>query len=573
MDNQVEKDTRVQDINEAANQAYIDDVAVSMQRGSVPAIMQHAQSDISQAQADRDAAVRSMEELQALNVMNNQPLMEEDMKDPFSMDAEQNLNDAPTDSHSVGAENGYHQKQQKPNRFTRTLRRVTSPLKKADAFIQAQKQSIIQRQIDYREGLISVQQDKLQREQARMNKIVEKQQAKEAKRQAFKQSIQNSGENLKSTIQNGFSRTGNFVKQAVEKGRGIPRFTSNVVNDVKDGVNESKAFVRDTRERAREGAQSVRERATGRRAPELTDDVVVNRMADRLKEKHVERTHFNRIMKDVHGKDVGYRSLEVASTEENAHEANYMAHLETQEFVRTKPDASMSVEHNSAYYQYMLDMTSEKALSSTDGQMDDHEYRDRAKELYEMLLEEKSETQSKKELNEKLMDSYQTSYPSKRLHLYLAKNPSLTGIDDGLTGPSVEEDMDVSWQYSSDGNEYDVDVSEIEAYDTQVKADPAAEIREKTINKEFNDVPMDHAGYVDTNRESSKVVHLETARMQKEGSVSAVASGKPTSVHSRDMLKGVFRTEHLHSKNAIQQHKQAEQLSLNLGKLDGPEGP
>lgn len=281
MDNQVEKDTRVQDINEAANQAYIDDVAVSMQRGSVPAIMQHAQSDISQAQADRDAAVRSMEELQALNVMNNQPLMEEDMKDPFSMDAEQNLNDAPTASHSVGDDNGYHQKQQKPNRFTRTLRRVTSPLKKADAFIQAQKQAIIQRQIDYREGLISVQQDKLQREQARMNKIVEKQQTKEAKRQAFKQSIQKSGENLKSTIQNGFSRTGNFVKQAVEKGRGIPRFTSNVVNDVKDGVNESKAFVRDTRERAREGAQSVRERATGRRAPELTDDVVVDRMADR----------------------------------------------------------------------------------------------------------------------------------------------------------------------------------------------------------------------------------------------------------------------------------------------------
>ena len=549
---ELEQPSRVQQVDLAYEQAYVEDFSISIARGTEPAMIQHSKSDLAHMSADYDRAVAAMRQSQSLNVVPDVPSTEQ-------MEAAEQLQEAPaaqTDSTQPNA-----QKQPKRRLFSRTASAIKSPFKLAGALIERQQEAVKQNQL-------YVQNLRIEKEQTRLQNLIAQQQERTAAREAFKQSIRTSAKGLSDGIKGRFTQMGQSVKNTVQQTFAKPTM---YVRDVVDSWNETKQFAKDTVDRGRQGVANVKASVSERHTPQVGDEAVIQLMSERMKDKHAERIQFNQDMKDFHGKDVGYRELDVVN-QGNDQEAGQLAHLETRDFVSFDAEGTGQVDRNTSYYQYMLDMQSEKALADSNGQMDDAAYRDRAKELYEILLSEKGESESKQQLNRTLKESYQQSYPSTRLKLYLAKNPSLTGIDEGLTTPTVDMDVsDVSYNTDSFAG-YDVSY-ELDEGVTPTE-NPFVTNKEQSINKEFNGVPIENEGYVDLNQEDAKVVHMETARMQRQGSVAAVASGKPSSSGvNHSTLRDVFRAEKKHSTQAIQQHKMMEQLSLDMGNLDGPSGP
>lgn len=575
MDNE---NLRVNDVESAHEQAFAEDFGRSMEAGKVPAKMTQLNSNMAELQSQMNEMSESIKNYES-NIPTSESI-ESSVPPQESLEAEESLIDAPDSDNST--DDGFvDNEQKKPGLFSRGLKRITSPFKKAQAFVQTAKQNYLQNQIDRQQYKVDIKQAKLDREQklleqeqARMEEFLARQLEKEAAKQAFKQSIVDSGKSIKKTVQNGFQKVGDFARGVADKGRAIPIAANRVVSDVKDGWTESKSFAADVKERGREGIENVKESATARRNPTApsTDEQVISMMASRLKEKHSERDSFNNVMKDVYGKDVGYNKL-VPSEVQGSNSANQIAYLESNDYITSSGD-NYTLEKNPHYYQHMMDLHSEDLLAQSNGQLEDKDYEDRAKMLYEIFLEDKGETQSKKELNQVLMESYESSYPSKRLQIYLAKNPSLTGIDDGLTDATVDNDISVS-------NEYNLSTDDSNIHESnEYKTNDSVEVtRQQDINKEHNDVDLPHEGHIDLNQEQSNIVQLEEYRQnkkafksssnKKEQSDPLVASGKVTP-SDKDLVKDALRAEKSHKSKALTESKNPV---IDIGDLYGPDGP
>lgn len=575
MDNE---NLRVNDVESAHEQAFDEDFGRSMEVGKVPAKMKQLNSNMAELQSEMNEMSESIKNYES-NIPTSESI-ESSVPPQEALEAEESLIDAPDFDNSTDGDIANNE-QKKPGLFSRGLKRITSPFKKAQAFVQTTKQNYLQNQIDRQQYKVDMKQVKLDREQklleqeqARMEEFLARQLEKEAAKQAFKQSIVDSGRSIKKTVQNGFQKVGNFARGVADKGRAIPIAANRVVSDVKDGWAESKSFASDVKERGREGIENLKESASVRRNPTApsVDEQVISMMASRLKEKHSERDSFNDVMKDVYGKDVGYNKL-VPSEAQGSNSANQIAYLESNDYITSSGD-NYTLEKNPHYYQHMMDLHSEDLLAQSNGQLDDRDYEDRAKMLYDIFLEDKGETQSKKELNQVLMESFDSPYPSKRLQIYLAKNPSLTGIDDGLTDATVDNDISVSNEYN-----LSMDDSNIHEADEYKINDGVEVARHQDINKEYNDVDLPHEGHIDLNQEQSNIVQLEEYRQnrrafksssnKKEQSDPLVASGKVTP-SDKDLVKDALRAENSHKNKALTESKSPV---IDVGDLNGPDGP
>lgn len=523
---------RVTNPETAMDQAYAEDFQHSMQKGKEPAFMQHTRTDVANIQANYEKSLEMMKT--SYQFVSPDSSMSQEMT---AQEAQEVLQDvSPIGKKSKSTQKS---KNKKPSLFTRALTSVTSPFVKARAASHNWQKANLEKHVN-------IQQERLAIKQAEMQKYLDAQRQRDEKREAFKNSIRDSAQSVKDSVTNAYTQTGEFVNGAIAKGKSIPLFVSEVIKVAQERMQEQEIH-----------------------SKPVEKEEVIKVMSERMKEKSYERTQFNEAMLDMHGKDVGNRPLEVAS-ENNREEANQMAHLETKEFISRDTNNQMVVDRNPAFYQYMLDMHSEDAIATAGDNGIDFE--DKAQELYDSLLEERNESQASEELNKVLMESYESSYPSKRLRLYMAKNPSLTGVDEGLTKASAKENKEFAveaYETVMAESEYDSSFSIDDA--NTPKTNPFNSRREQSINKEFNDVDISHEGYIDLNQESEKVIHLETARMQRQGSVAAVAGGKPDISPDLDALKDVFRAESKYTKNAILQRKEMEKLGLNLGSLDGPQ--
>lgn len=581
MDNE---NLRVNDVDSAHEQAFDEDFGRSMEAGKVPAKMKQLNSNMAELQSQMNEMSESIKSYES-NIPTSESI-ESSVPPQEALEAEESLTDAP-DSDNSTDNDVVDNEQKKPGLFSRGLKRITSPFKKAQAFVQTTKQNYLQNQIDRQQYKVDIKQAKLDREQklleqeqARMEEFLARQLEKEAAKQAFKQSIVDSGRSIKKTVQNGFQKVGDFARGIADKGRAIPIAANRVALDVKDGWTESKSFASDVKERGREGIENVKESATARRNPTAPspdeqmspDEQIISMMASRLKEKHMERDSFNDVMKDIYGKDIGYNKL-VPSDVQGSNSANQIAYLESNDYITSSGD-NYTLEKNPHYYQHMMDLHSEDMLAQSNGQLEDIDYEDRAKMLYEIMMEDKGETQSKKELNQVLMESYGSPYPSKRLHIFLTKNPSLTGIDDGLTDATVDNDRSVSNEYNLSTD--DSNIHEADEY----KINEGVEVaRQQDINKEHNDVDLPHEGHIDLNQEQSNIVQLEEYRQSKKGFKSSsnkkeqsdplVASGKVTP-SDKDLLKDAFRAENSHKNKALTESKNPV---IDVGDLNGPDGP
>ena len=276
----------------------------------------------------------------------------------------------------------------------------------------------------------------------------------------------------------------------------------------------------------------------------------------RMEENYLERNSFNRAMERDHGVQVGTDPLEVSSSN-GVDVSERLAHEETKEFVRDE-NGTMVVDRDSpAYTQYMLELTTEQLYSESNGNMEDADFRDASKEMYEFMLEEYGETYSLREIHDKIDGSFSEPFQSKRMALLHKENPALTGVEGSLTDPSIGKNEDV---YNTVGYDAAEDYSE--------ETDPFAQLehQQKQNNKEFNDVDIPTHGYIDLNQEDEKVVHLDTYRSMNDNTQSAVAPASP----DRALSKQVLEINERHTKGAIQESKQ---LSLDLGMKDGPSGP
>lgn len=532
-----------QNDSQMIEQAYNEDFAQSMQQGKEPASLQYTRSSIEQAQRSYNRIEASMGQENAYKASSVQPETNPDRE----------------------AEASFQRKKQQekagkqPNFFTRASNKITMPFKKATGFVYTQRQNHLKRHIDNEMSFMELHQERMNAKQDQLNRLVERQQEKEARRQSFINQIKDKAGKAKDGVQKTFDVIGKTVSEAKERGRDLPQFGHRFVQDIKDGYETYRSFGQDIVDQGAEKFQAFRERMNERKESENTgasENELVDQMTQRMKEKHQERDEFNEMMDSVHGKNVGYQSL---SVDEGLapDEANQMAHLETRDFMVPTKNGEMSVIPNPAYYKYMMDMKAEAALAETNGQMSDADYRDRAKELYEYLSEERSESQTKEVFDKKLMESYETPYRSKRMGLYLAKNPPLTKPDDNLTKTDVQKEYDgadYNVSSSSENNERSWE-QEKEQKQSQKEAR-----RGQTINREFNGAEMNHEGYVDLDQDvpSAAYVYATPAQQTAQMSDSDTAA-----------LKQLFEIERDYSNNAIQKHRQLDPV-IDMSSPSGP---
>jgi len=528
-------------------QAYDEDFSQSMFAGKEPALLQYTRSSVQQAQADYDRVTSFMGQgRQSSTAPHQEPDREAEASFQRKKEQEETGN--------------------QPGFFTRTSSKITKPFKKATGFVYTQRKNRLQGKVEKEHSFIDLHQDRMNHDQEKLQNLVEQQRDKEAQRQEFINRIKDRVRQAKENVQKTFEDLGKNVRDAKEKGFGLPKFVQYVRQGVKDEYETYRSRGQDIVDRGADTFQSFRQRvregfeerdSEPQPTEENPEDSIIENMAQRLKEKHQERDHFNQTMQDVHGRKIGYESLSV-NEQVDPEGADRMAYMETSDFTIPTKNGGVSFVRNSAYYRYMMDMKAESALAESNGQMDSHDYKDRAKELYEYLSEERGESETTEVFHEKMRESFDRPSPSKRLSLYLAKNPPLTKPEDGLTKNEFEKEVDPDNYNTSSSPDGD------SGHENQTEADhrKTSELRqESSINKEFNGADMDHGGYIDLDQD----VPIAAYAYGPQSANSAFGSYEADT----EALIQLVELENNYSKQAIMNHKQPEPI-MNM---DGPSVP
>lgn len=537
------------ELNEA--EAVRLDIYNDMNTGEVPS---HVQSAMASNEKDKYDLEKVQAQNESLPKADNAPLQAN--AQDADIEAEQALSDAPN-----GNEAGSF--------FSKAVNTVSYPFQKARQYFVTKRLEKEQKKLNEQKIELAILKAEIEAREAYMASIIKAEQEREMRKQAFLLRLEQNAEKLGKNVQKGLQKGLGMAGQAYHAVKDKTTEWANNYTEHRQSRQEEKVVVDDGLEVENETLDTpevseqvpekvsnvvpMHEQKTESEADyygeDLQEQLLIEAIAERLRDKHLERRAFNQTMSAIHRKEVGNQPLTLAADDTGL--TGKLAYEETKDFLEPgRFNNTYKEVHNDAYYQYALDVYSDQVFEDSEGDELQADFTESAKDLYAGLKAENGGATGYQSFDRQLLDAFEKPFPSKRFYNYVGTNPQFEFEQEQqvemYADPSIEQEVD----------DYDV-VFDNDHYDNVVDIEKRAEMAE-------------HEPVVEQTVVGNKEAMNERAFEQLEDQVGAKEAEELVEDNESD-IREIMGSLLLEDERYIENQSRSQQKTLDKGLgLDGP---
>lgn len=537
------------ELNEA--EAVRLDIYNDMNTGEVPS---HVQSAMASNEKDKYDLEKAQAQNEPLPKADNAPLQAN--AQDADIEAEQALSDAPN-----GNEAGSF--------FSKAVNTVSYPFQKARQYFVTKRLEKEQKKLNEQKLALAILKAEIEARETYMESIIKAEQEREMRKQAFILQLEQNAEKLGKNVQKGLQKGLGMAGQVYHAVRDKTTEWANNYAEQRQARQEEKVVVDDGLEVENETldtpevSEQVPEKVSNvvpmheqktesevdYYGEDLQEQIIIETIAERLRDKHLERRAFNQTMSVVHRKEVGNQPLTLAADDTGL--SGKLAYEETKDFLEPgRFNNTYKEVHNDAYYQYALDVYSDQVFEESEGDELQADFSESAKDLYAGLKAEHGGATGYQSFDRQLLNAFEKPFPSKRFYNYVGTNPQFEFEQEQqvemYADPNIEQEVD----------DYDV-VFDNEFYDNVVDIEKRAEMAE-------------HEPVVEQTVVGNKEAMNERAFEQLEDQVGTKEAEELVEDNESD-IREIMGNLFLEDERYIENQSRGQQKTLDKGMdLDGP---